>query len=113
MTLHQQRIGAVITESSFPDGLCWKDLLDETAGMAEAPPLIVATRNAHERFQGEVLEAGGFDVLGKPFGRSGLLRLLSAAWRQAADWKILAQGAGGRTRTCRRTARVDRIGAQA
>lgn len=91
LVLHQRPVGVVITACVFPDGLCWKDLLEEIAGMENAPPVIVATRVAYARLCDEVLSAGGFDILAKPFARAELLRVLSGAWRQAADRWVLAQ----------------------
>jgi DNA-binding NtrC family response regulator len=95
LILHQRPVSAVITECVLPDGLCWKDLLEEAGEMEDAPPVIVSTRVGYARLYDEVLSAGGYDVLTKPLARAELLQVLSGAWRQAADRRVLA-GRGAR-----------------
>ncbi len=88
--LQRQSIGVLITERLLPDGLSWKDLAGELAGVLYVPIVVVAPRAAAERLSEEVLAGGGFDVLGRPSSRAELLRMLSAAWRFGEDRRVLA-----------------------
>jgi DNA-binding response OmpR family regulator len=76
-------VGVIICGTELPDG-SWRDLLRE-AGRYQVPPrLIVVSSLADDRLWGEVLDLGGYDVLGKPFDASEVIRVVSLAWRQ---WK--------------------------
>lgn len=90
-TLHQQPVSVVISEHAFPDGLSWKDLLEEIEGMPETPPLIVASREADEGVWAEVLNAGAFDLLSKPFQANEVLRVIGLALRQFRDRRVLTR----------------------
>ncbi|MGO9128639.1 MAG: response regulator [Bryobacteraceae bacterium] len=83
LALHQEEVDAVIAECDFPDGLSWKELLEEIQNMGGFPPLIVASRVADERLWAEVLNLGVYDLLVKPFDGEETLRVLAMAMRQA------------------------------
>ena len=69
----------VITESSFPDGRGWRDLLCVIQDMIYPPPLIVADRLADERLWAEVLNLGAFDLLAKPYEAREVLHAVTVA----------------------------------
>jgi DNA-binding response OmpR family regulator len=83
LALHQEQVDAVIAECDFPDGLSWKELLEEIQNMGGFQPLIVASRVADERLWAEVLNLGVYDLLIKPFDGEETLRVLAMAMRQA------------------------------
>lgn len=77
--LHTASVDVVITECDFPGGLCWRRLLEEMKCMRTTAPLIVCSRTANEQLWTEVLNAGGFDVVRKPFDKDELRRVIAAA----------------------------------
>ncbi len=68
----------VLCERDLPDGT-WKDVLDAIERAGHASCLIVVSRLADESLWAEVLNAGGFDVLAKPFDRQEVLWSLRSA----------------------------------
>jgi DNA-binding response OmpR family regulator len=74
-------VAAVMSQSLFPDGYTWKDLLTELQSRIHPPPLIVADRLADEALWAEVLNLGGYDLLMKPFDTREVLRIVSLACR--------------------------------
>jgi DNA-binding response OmpR family regulator len=85
--LKRAEISVVICTAQLPDGT-WKDLLGELKHQPAPPRLIVASRLADDSLWGEVLDYGGYDVLGKPFDPGEVIRVVSLAWRQ---WKYESQ----------------------
>lgn len=83
LALHREQVDAVIAECDFPDGLSWKELLEEVHNMGGFPPLIVASRVADERLWAGVLNLGVYDLLIKPFDGEETRRVLASAMRQA------------------------------
>jgi len=79
--LRQAGVAVVICAAELPDGT-WKDLLAGLAGPPVPPRLIVASRLADDRLWAEVLDRGGYDVLGMPFEPPEVIRVVSLAWRQ-------------------------------
>jgi DNA-binding response OmpR family regulator len=71
----------IICAPELPDG-SWKDLLAELGRQRVPPRLIVASRLADDRLWAEVLDRGGYDVLGMPFEPNEVIRVVSLAWRQ-------------------------------
>lgn len=70
----------------------WRELLDQLAGMDEAPFLIVVSRFADERLWAEVLNLGAFDVLAKPFEAGEVTRVLASAWmRWTRQYSVATQ----------------------
>ncbi len=56
----------LVCDADLPDG-GWRRIWKALSIGPRAPLLIVASRNADERLWSEVLNAGGYDVLLKPF----------------------------------------------
>jgi DNA-binding response OmpR family regulator len=75
------RFAAVISDSEFPDGLDWKEVLRQTLEIPERPPLIVTSRLADDRLWAEVLNLGGFDLLLKPLDGREVLYVVGRALR--------------------------------
>jgi DNA-binding response OmpR family regulator len=90
--LRESGVAVVICAAELPDGT-WKDLLQRLAGQPVPPRLIVASRLADDRLWAEVLDRGGYDVLGMPFEPPELIRVVSLAWRQ---WQHESESATGR-----------------
>lgn len=78
-------VAVVITEKELPDGT-WKDIQRLMESRAPAALLIVASRTADEYLWSEVLNAGGFDVLSKPFRRQETTRVLAHAVSRYHPW---------------------------
>ncbi len=76
-------VPVIICSTDLPDG-SWKDLLRKVSSVEVPPRLIVASRAADDQLWAEVLDLGGYDVLGKPFDAREVIRVVSLAWRQ---WK--------------------------
>ena len=77
-----ERPNLVLCDRELPDG-SWKDVFRIVSKLANAPAIVVASRQADERFWAEVLNLGCFDVLLKPFERIEVSRVLSMAWRHS------------------------------
>ena len=75
------RAGAlvVVCEAALPDGT-WTDVLDYASRLAPAPPVVVAAGQADDCLWMEVLNNGGYNVLGRPFREQEVFRILSVAW---------------------------------
>lgn len=43
MAIHRRGVDVVLTDADFPDGLSWKDLVEEVVSMPAAPPVIVVS----------------------------------------------------------------------
>lgn len=82
--LKDPRIGVVICESCLAKGHCWRDVLGQTIGMPNPPPVIVTDRIADSSLWAEVLNLGGYDLLMKPFDQMEVYRVISLAW---LSWK--------------------------
>ncbi len=61
-------------------GGTWKDLLAHALDRPSPPPLIVAAHHADDRLWMEVLNSGGYNLIGKPFEEHEVFRLISMAW---------------------------------
>jgi DNA-binding NtrC family response regulator len=77
--LKQNRISVVVCACESHEEN-WRGLLQQIARTPEPPYLIVASRNADESMWGEVLDAGAYDLLAKPFHPAELQRTLAQAW---------------------------------
>ena len=73
--MQQLRHCIVVTERRLPDGN-WRDVLT-LAG--ENARVVVTCKYADEQLWAEVLNNGGYDLLGKPFNRSEMSRIVQAA----------------------------------
>ncbi|MCL4402741.1 MAG: response regulator [Acidobacteria bacterium] len=81
--LRQMEIPVIVCERSLPDG-DWKQILAEASVQPTPPRIIVTSQFADDLLWTEVLDMGGYDVLGKPFDSREVVRVISLAWRQ---WK--------------------------
>lgn len=91
--LQAAEAGAIVSECCLPGGLGWRDIVQLTAAMQNAPPVIVTDRLADDRLWAEVLNERGYDVLMKPFDRDEVFRIISYAWR---SWKDRGEQAARR-----------------
>jgi len=90
--LRKAAIPVVIVESRFPEG-CWKDVWAAAQRVAQGPlpRLIVLANRADDRLWNEVVHAGGYDVLAKPFDSEELVGIITAAWDH---WRLETEAAG-------------------
>jgi two-component system nitrogen regulation response regulator GlnG len=93
-TLHEDRVDVVITECDFPNGMSWRDLLEEVENMRASQPVVLASSRPDGQLWAEAINLGAFDVLPKPFDRVEVLRVLDMAARAA---RTTAMGAGRAT----------------
>jgi len=82
--LRGNRVSVVVCECDLRPG-SWKDIMDETALVPGAPPLIVTSRLADERLWAEALNLGAYDVLAKPFDPDEVTRVFDSAQRHWQD----------------------------
>lgn len=68
----------VLCDRDLPDG-SWQAVFRETCKLDPAPLLLVASWHADESLWTEVLTAGGYDVLPRPFERADVTRILAMA----------------------------------
>ena len=71
-------VQVVLTDLYLPDGT-WIDVLRRAAGAQSAPRVVVCPRVADEGLWAQVLEAGAFDVLVRPYREPEVFRILEAA----------------------------------
>ena len=84
-TILDRGLAAVlICDDTLPDGT-WVELLGLTGGLPLPPPVIVAARQADDAFWMQVLNHGGYNVLGKPFSQTEVFEMVSVAWRHRKD----------------------------
>jgi len=90
--LRKATIPVVVVERTFPGG-CWKDVWAavQKASLRPAPRLIVVANRADDRLWNEVVHAGGYDVLAKPFESEELVGIITAAWDH---WRLETEAAG-------------------
>ena len=69
----------LICDTKLGDGT-WREVLDETLQLAEPPPVIVTAAQADEHLWMEVLNRGGYNLLGRPFQEQEVFRVISMAW---------------------------------
>jgi FixJ family two-component response regulator len=69
----------LVSDAVLPDGT-WKDVLNHTLRLPAPPPVIVAASHADDTLWMEVLNLGGYNLLGKPFDEHEVFRVLSTAW---------------------------------
>ena len=78
--LRKRQFEVVVCEQDLPPG-SWKDVIEQVTILPNPPSLIVTSRLADERLWAEALNLGAYDVLAKPFDRTEVMRVVSAAWR--------------------------------
>jgi DNA-binding NtrC family response regulator len=91
-TLRQDLSIVLICEAELPDG-SWVELLDYAQRLAAPPPVIVTSRQADDDLWMEVLNRGGYNVLGKPFSAREVFEMVSVAWRHRKH-RVRVQAAG-------------------
>ncbi len=74
----------LICEPVLPDGT-WQELLQYTLRLPLPPPVIVTADQSDDYLWTEVLNHGGYNVLGKPFAEREVFRLVSMAWLHRLD----------------------------
>jgi len=89
----QERVSVVlICEAELPDGT-WAELLKHSQDLPAPPPVIVTARQADDDFWMQVLNHGGYNVLGKPFSEREVFEMVSVAWRHRKD-RVQVHAAG-------------------
>ncbi len=83
MALHRRGADVIVTDADFPDGLSWKDLVEEVAGMPAAPPVIVVSPIRGDELRADVLGAGAFGLLVEPLDPSEFVRAVDLALQQS------------------------------
>lgn len=91
-TLDERLAVVLICESELPDGT-WLELLEQAQNLPAPPPVIVTARQADDDFWMQVLNRGGYNVLGKPFSERDVFEMVSVAWRHRKD-RLQARAAG-------------------
>lgn len=91
-TLRQSFSVVLICEAELPDG-SWVELLDHARRLEPPPPVIVTSRQADDDFWMQVLNRGGYNVLGKPFSEREVFEMVSVAWRHRKH-RVKARAAG-------------------
>jgi FixJ family two-component response regulator len=85
--------GVLVCETALPDGT-WKDMLTRALRLPTPPPLIVAAAHPDDALWMEVLESGGYNLIGKPLSEPDVFRTISAAWLRDRG-RERARAAGG------------------
>jgi len=88
--LRESQVSVVICEHTMPDG-DWRALCRQTAELGIPCRFLVARRHADEQVWAEILDAGGYDCLSKPFRADEVYRLVSLAWRSWNDERNRSQ----------------------
>lgn len=83
-TLRQGRSVVLICDAVLPDGT-WVELLNHAKNLPLPPPVIVTARQADDDLWMNVLNRGGYNVLGKPFSEKEVFEMVSVAWRHRKD----------------------------
>lgn len=83
-TLRRSLAMVLICEASLPDGT-WVELLNHASALPSPPPVIVTARCADDDLWSNVLNRGGYNVLGKPFSEKEVFEMVSVAWRHRKD----------------------------
>lgn len=82
-SLRRASYAAVVCDEDLPDG-CWKDLASALRMVPDPPLLFVACSNPRGLWF-DVVRAGGFDVVLKPFDRREVTWALTVAWSHWSD----------------------------
>ena len=91
-TLRERLSVVLICEAELADGT-WAELLRHAQDLPSPPPVIVTARQADDDFWMQVLNRGGYNVLGKPFSEREVFEMVSVAWRHRKD-RLQARAAG-------------------
>ena len=71
----------VVCEARLADGT-WMDVLRPVRGLPHPAYVVVASHDVDAALWSDVLEAGAYDILRKPFAASDVFRTIGAAWWQ-------------------------------
>jgi DNA-binding NtrC family response regulator len=93
--LARNAYGAVLTEADLPDGN-WKDIVRLALDLPAQPAVVVTRPGADDRFWGEVLNLGCYDLLVQPFDAREVQRILLLACGQSSV-KLTAAASPSRT----------------
>jgi DNA-binding response OmpR family regulator len=77
--LRSSTIPVVICDARLPDGT-WANVLQGISEIKCPPLIIVTSRLADDQLWAEVMNAGAWDILEKPFNQGELVRVVSLAW---------------------------------
>ena len=91
-TLRERLSVVLICEAELPDGT-WAEMLQHAQKLSAPPPVIVTARQADDDFWMQVLNRGGYNVLGKPFSEREVFEMVSVAWRHRKD-RVQVRAAG-------------------
>jgi FixJ family two-component response regulator len=80
--LHHEPIPVLVCDTAFEGGT-WKDVSRAIQSVASPPQLVVVSRNADLYDWGEVLRAGGRDLIQKPYDSKETLK---SVWWAAYEW---------------------------
>jgi CheY-like chemotaxis protein len=78
-TLRRERIPIVLCDRD-EHAEAWREILQASKNLSAPPCLIVTSRMADDRQWAELLNAGAFDLLAKPFEKSNVIRIVQSAW---------------------------------
>ena len=77
--LREHRIPIVLCDrDGQPDA--WREIHQASRDLAAPPCVIVTSQLADDREWTELLNAGAFDLLAKPFDKSNVIRIIHSAW---------------------------------
>ncbi len=79
--LRSHNVGVLVCDETLPDAR-WQDVFESLAALEEPPPFVLVSRLADERLWVDVLDAGVYDLLAKPFHAGETNRVLRIALRE-------------------------------
>ena len=99
--LRQVPCAVILCERDLPAG-GWKELLEHTRLLTSPPLIIVTSLHADDFLWAEALNLGASDVLGKPFDRIEVTRVITSTYlrwchesAQREGGNLLRRGVGG------------------
>jgi DNA-binding NtrC family response regulator len=69
----------------------WREVFERLGSYDHKPLLIVSSAHADDSLWAEVLNAGAYDVLAKPFDSQEVYRVISLAWRHPVERRSCGQ----------------------
>jgi DNA-binding NtrC family response regulator len=79
--LHSEEVPVLVTDPVLPDG-DWKGITNEITRLRTPPSVIVVSDSSDWRLWADVLSAGGFDLLSKPWTPETVAWTLQSAFRR-------------------------------
>lgn len=77
----QEDIPVILCDEQLPDG-DWRTLLEESQRLRHPPAIIVVSGAADAQLWAAVLNAGGHDVLTRPWSAEAATWMVQSAWRR-------------------------------